>query len=144
MVTFRKMEEADVEVVSKIEEETFSMPWSPQSFLEMIRRDDAFYIVAEEDKKIIGACGVMNILGEGDITNIVVKDTRRGEGIGTAMLLALMEEGNKQGITAYTLEVRVSNKAAIHVYEKLGFVLEGIRKNFYERPREDAGIMWKR
>ena len=55
-----------------------------------------------------------------------------------------MQEGNREGVSAYTLEVRISNEAAIHMYEKLGFVSEGIRPNFYEKPTEDAMIMWKR
>ncbi|MDE7430041.1 MAG: GNAT family N-acetyltransferase, partial [Lachnospiraceae bacterium] len=52
--------------------------------------------------------------------------------------------GDREGLTAYTLEVRVSNQAAIGLYEKLGFASEGIRPNFYEKPTEDAMIMWKR
>lgn len=144
MVTFRRMEEKDVEVVSRIEKENFSMPWSPASFLEMLKSGNTFYVVAEEDGKILGSCGVLQVLDEGNITNVVVEKESRGRGIGTAMLKFLFEEGNRQGISAYTLEVRVSNSPAIHVYEKLGFVSEGIRKNFYEKPREDANIMWKR
>ena len=87
---------------------------------------------------------MIQALDEGDITNVVVAKESRGKGIGTAMLLFMMEEGKKRGINAYTLEVRVSNAEAIHVYEKLGFVSEGIRKNFYDKPKEDANIMWKR
>ena len=60
------------------------------------------------------------------------------------MLKVLMEEGCKRGINAFTLEVRAGNAPAIHLYEKLGFVQEGIRPGFYERPKEDAIIMWKR
>ena len=48
------------------------------------------------------------------------------------------------GVEAFTLEVRKSNDTAIHLYEKLGFVTEGVRKKFYEEPVEDALIMWKR
>ena len=60
------------------------------------------------------------------------------------MLQYLIEDGYQNGLTAFTLEVRVSNQNAIHVYEKLGFFSEGIRPNFYEKPTEDAMIMWKR
>lgn len=152
MIAFRFMEERDVEAVSRIEQETFSMPWRPEDFLDMIRNENSFYVVAEMTEetensshgKIIGSGGVMNILGEGDITNIAVEASQRGKGVGTALLRFLMEEGKKMGITAYTLEVRVSNAPAIHVYEKLGFVSEGVRRGFYEHPKEDALIMWKR
>ena len=54
-----------------------------------------------------------------------------------------MEGGKERGISRFTLEVRVGNKTALHLYESLGFVSAGIRKNFYDLPKEDAVIMWK-
>lgn len=143
-ITYRRMTPADVPFISKLEQETFSMPWSADSFLEMIGREDARYYVAERDGQLLGGCGVLMIAGEGNITNVVVAPEARNQGIGTGMLKHLMEEGSRAGLTAYTLEVRVSNAAAIHVYEKLGFVSEGIRPGFYEKPTEDAAIFWKR
>ena len=143
-VLYRRMTPADVPAVSRLEEEAFSMPWSAQDFLEMIGKDDARYYVAERDGQILGGCGVLMAAGEGNITNVVIAPEARNQGIGTAMLAHLMEEGKKEGLTAYTLEVRVSNAAAIHVYEKLGFASEGIRPGFYEKPAEDAMILWKR
>lgn len=144
MITYRQMCQADVPFISRLEEETFSMPWSPDDFLDMIRKEDARYYVAEEDGRLLGGCGVLLIVGEGSITNVVIAPEARNRGIGTGLLRYMMEEGKKDGLTAYTLEVRVSNAPAIHVYEKLGFVSEGIRPNFYEKPTEDAMIMWKR
>ncbi len=144
MVIYRRMTPEDVPVISRLEEETFSMPWSASSFLEMISKEDARYYVAEKDGKILGGCGVLMIAGEGNITNVVIAPEARNQGIGTAMLRHLMAEGDREGLTAYTLEVRVSNVAAIHVYEKLGFESAGIRPGFYEKPVEDAIIYWKR
>lgn len=144
MVQIRKMTPADVPFISKLEEETFSMPWSAQSFLEMIEKEDARYYVAQENGTLYGGCGVLMIAGEGNITNVVVAPKERNKGIGTKMLQYLIEEGYREGLTAFTLEVRISNSAAIHVYEKLGFVSEGVRPGFYEKPTEDAVIMWKR
>lgn len=138
------MQKKDVEEVVKIEEETFSMPWSQNDFLEMIEADYAHYMVAEEDNKIIGSCGLRNIAGEGEITNVVIRPEYRNMGIGVKMLCKLIKNAEKIGIREFTLEVRESNAAAIHVYEKLGFFAEGIRKKFYERPCENAVIMWKR
>ena len=143
-ITYRRMTAEDVPFISKLEQETFSMPWSADSFMEMIGKEDAGYYVAERDGQLLGGCGVLMIAGEGNITNVVVAPEARNQGIGTGMLQHLMEEGNRAGLTAYTLEVRVSNAAAIHVYEKLGFVSEGIRPGFYEKPTEDAAIFWKR
>ncbi len=144
MVVYRKMTAEDVPFISRLEEETFSMPWSADSFLEMISKEDARYYVAEEDGRLLGGCGVLMIAGEGNITNVAIAPEARNRGIGTALLRHLMAEGEREGLTAYTLEVRVSNAAAIHVYEKLGFVSAGVRPGFYEKPVEDALIFWKR
>ena len=60
------------------------------------------------------------------------------------MLLELIRQGEEMGIADFTLEVRKSNAAAIHLYEKAGFRSEGIRPGFYDKPKEDAVIMWRR
>ncbi len=143
-ITYRRMTPEDVPFISRLEEETFSMPWSAKDFLEMISKDDARYYVAQKDGRLLGGCGVLLIAGEGNITNVVIAPEARNQGIGTGMLRHLMKESEKEGIGAFTLEVRVSNAPAIHVYEKLGFVSEGIRPGFYEKPTEDAMILWKR
>lgn len=144
MIEYREMTEEDVAFISRLEEETFSMPWSAASFLQMIEKEDARYYVAEEDGKLLGGCGLLLIAGEGNITNVVVAPEARRRGVATGMLAHLLAAGDREGLTAYTLEVRVSNQAAIGLYEKLGFVSEGIRPDFYEKPTEDAMIMWKR
>ena len=144
MIHYRRLRAEDVPAVSRLEEQTFSMPWSAESFFRMIEKEENAYFVAEEDGKILGGCGLLLIAGEGNITNVVVAPQARRRGIATGLLTYLLSEGDRAGLTAYTLEVRVSNAAAIGLYEKLGFVSEGIRPNFYEKPREDAVIMWKR
>lgn len=144
MIVYRAMTPADVPFISRLEEETFSMPWSEASFLQMIEQEDARYFVAEEDGQLLGGCGLLLIAGEGNITNVAVAKEARRRGVGTGLLRHLLSEGEKEGLSAYTLEVRVSNTAAIGFYRKLGFVSEGIRPNFYEKPVEDAMIMWKR
>lgn len=144
MMVYRRMRAEDVPFISCLEEETFSMPWSAASFLQMIEKEDTAYFVAEEDGQLLGGCGLLLIAGEGNITNVVVSPGARRRGVATGLLTYLMEEGDRAGLTAYTLEVRVSNAAAIGLYEKLGFISEGIRPGFYEKPVEDAVIMWKR
>lgn len=144
MIVYREMRETDVPFISRLEQETFSMPWSAASFLQMIEKEDTAYYVAEEDGRLLGGCGLLMIAGEGNITNVVVVPDARRRGVATGLLTHLLMEGDRAGLTAYTLEVRVSNAAAIGLYEKMGFVSEGIRPNFYEKPTEDAMIMWKR
>lgn len=144
MLQIREMEASDVEEASRLESEAFSMPWSARDFLEMVEADYAHYYVAENEGQIIGCCGIRNIAGEGEITNVVVDSACRNQGIGYKMMQYMLEKAAGQNITACTLEVRVSNKAAIRLYERLGFKGEGIRPRFYEKPIEDALIMWKR
>lgn len=146
MITIREMTLADVDRVCVLEEMAFSMPWHKESFVEMIENKDALYLVADDEQSgVIGCCGVRSIVGEGDITNVVVHPDFRQKGVAYEMLTQLLWRGEQDfGIKEFTLEVRYSNIGAIHLYEKLGFVSEGIRKNFYEEPVEDALIMWKR
>lgn len=140
----REMKADDVEIVSKIESEVFSMPWSAKDFLEMVEADYAYYYVAELDGEIAGCCGIRNIAGDGEITNVVVAPSYRRRGIALKMMEYMLEEAVKAGIGDCTLEVRVSNQPAIRLYERLGFKGEGIRPHFYDKPDEDALIMWKR
>ena len=143
-LVIRSLTEEYVDRVCVLEEEAFSMPWHRESFLEMIENENACYLVGIIDGRVVASCGLRNIVGDGEITNVVTAGDMRGRGIAEKMLLKLMEQGIQMGVEAFTLEVRKSNEAAIHLYEKLGFVSEGIRKNFYEEPVEDALIMWKR
>ena len=143
-VIIKPLTEEYVDQVCVLEEEAFSMPWHKESFLEMIANENACYLVALVGEEVVASCGLRHIVGEGEITNVVTKNTMRGKGVGRQILLKLLEEGTKMGAEAFTLEVRVSNTPAIHLYESLGFVSEGVRKNFYEEPTEDALIMWKR
>jgi ribosomal-protein-alanine N-acetyltransferase len=138
------MEEQDIQQVYVIEQASFSLPWSEQDFMDSLRREDTIYLVACEEEKIVGYCGLWNIVGEGNINNVAVCEAYRGQQIGFMMLTKLMEIGDEENIEAYTLEVRKSNRYAIRLYQKLGFLEEGIRKNFYENPIEDAIIMWHR
>ena len=140
----RRLQDADVEALSIIEQESFSMPWSAQDFRDLLSRDYCLYMVAVTDGQVVGCAGLTESFGEGNIDNVVIAGAYRSRGIGKRLLAELLQEGEKQGIEAFTLEVRVSNAAAIHVYESLGFVSEGIRPHFYERPVEDAMIMWRR
>lgn len=144
MIEIRELQDADIEALSIIEAASFSMPWSPQDFRDLLNRDYCMYLVAVVDGQIAGCAGLTNICNEGNIDNVVIAEEFRGQGIATRLLRQLLSEGEAKGIEAFTLEVRVSNAPAIHVYEKLGFVSEGIRPRFYERPVEDAMIMWRR
>jgi len=144
-VLIRKMIADDVEQVSRLEQENFSMPWSKEAFLEILNNKAALYMVAIEQDRVIGTCGIITALDEGDICNVVTDESCRGRGVAFELVKTVMDAAAEElGTKEYTLEVRVGNKAAIALYEKLGFKSEGIRPKFYEKPVEDAIIMWKR
>ncbi len=138
----RTMNEEDLPSVHEIECSIFSKPWSAADFLDSIKNRRNIYLVVEEQDEIAAYCGLWGVAGEGQIYNVAVKQALRGRGIGCFMLSALIELGRKQGLGTFTLEVRVSNLAAIALYRKLGFKDAGVRKNFYNAPAEDALIMW--
>ena len=140
----RPIAENDIKRLAEIEADSFATPWSEQSFRELLSIDYARYLVAEVDGEVIGSAGMRIVAGEGDIDNVVVEKKHRGQGIAQELIKALIELGEKEGVKEFTLEVRVSNAPAIHVYEKAGFRSEGVRPGFYEKPVEDALIMWRR
>ena len=144
MIIVRPMTEEDVSKAAVLEASCFSMPWSEQSFLDAVRNTNTLYLAAEEDGRFVGMCGLWQSFEEADVMNVAVEESCRGRGIAAMLMEELIRLGKERGIEAFLLEVRSSNQPAIRLYEKCGFVTEGVRKNFYEMPREDALIMWKR
>lgn len=141
MVTIREMQIDDLEQVMRIEEGNFSVPWTETGFFSFLIREDTLFLVAEEAEEILGYCGVVTASGEGDITNVAVKRSRQKEGIGGRMLAELLSRLEGAGVGTLFLEVRAGNAGAIHLYRKLGFEEVGVRKNYYEAPREDGIVM---
>ncbi len=138
----RRMTTADVDQVTAIEQATFAMPWSRDSFLrEMEKNVVARYLVAEKGGRIIGYAGAWVILDESHITNIAVEESERGRGYGRKLVEALMQYISNLGASYATLEVRVSNERAQRLYQSVGFVRVGKRKRYYEDNGEDAWLM---
>ena len=125
-----KMQPEDIKEVAQIENRIFTLPWSEQGFLSSLQSEDTLYLVVRKEGRVAGYCGLLQSFDEADITNVAVAEEARGAGICFAMLSELMRLGKERGIARYTLEVRASNAAALHLYEKLGFQSVGIRKNF--------------
>ncbi len=144
-VRIRPMTAEDVEDAWKLEQINLGKEaWTQKQLLDAMTRDDTIYLVAEMAGRIVGLCGVQNISGEGEVTNVSVSGDVRREGCGYKMVKQLLERGKGIGIKDYTLEVRAQNAPAIRLYEKLGFKSEGVRPGFYDDPKDDAVIYWKR
>lgn len=143
MLRIRAMEQKDLDAVVKIEAESFSMPWSRNAFSDTLSLPYYRYLVAEENEEIAGYCGFLFAADEGEIPNVCVAPAARGRGVGTRLMEALCEEAKKCGIAVLFLEVRQSNRAARELYLRSGFQEFGIRKGFYDLPKEDAVLMRK-
>jgi ribosomal-protein-alanine N-acetyltransferase len=140
-VQIREMTEADLPMVAALEAENFSMPWSQKGFADALCREDTIFLVACDAGRLLGYVGVYCSLDEGEITNVSVDAAARRTGIGESLMTQLLERLQRRDVCRVLLEVRKSNTPAIRLYEKLGFSMLGIRRDFYERPREDACMM---
>lgn len=141
MIQIRKMTENDLDQIADIAAEVFPAPWSREAFAEALPMKNALFLLAVEGETVLGYCGMYTALDEGEIINVAVKPEFQKNGIADKLMHALILEGSKCGVHRYFLEVRVSNAAAIQLYEKHGFTRQGIRKNFYKEEHEDAYVM---
>ncbi len=132
----------DIPAVEEIEREIYSLPWSARAFEDALERDYYLFLKAEIGGVLAGYCGYQRSFEIADITNVTVRREFWRRKVARQMLEILMEEGRRQGVERFTLEVRRSNEPAIALYHSLGFHEEGVRKGYYESPREDALILW--
>ena len=139
-ISIRKMHTEDIPFVEEIESAVFSRPWSARAFLSAMQQDTLF-VTALADERIVGYCGMYCSFEEGEITNVAVDPAHQNCGIGKALMQYLLNQARQKGITRVILEVRISNENAMRLYRSLGFQNCGIRKNFYELPREDGMVM---
>lgn len=140
----RAMGECDLGQAALLEQACFGKAaWSAGSLAAALRDPNALYLAAEESGELLGYCGVWQSFEDGEVMNVAVRRDRRREGCARRLLEELFVRAGERGVQRFTLEVREGNLPAIRLYESLGFVTEGIRKNFYDNPRENALIMWR-
>lgn len=141
-IVIRQMRYEDIDSVLVVEKKSFTSPWSKLMFFDELQNPRAHYIVAEISNVIVAYAGLWIIMDEGHITNIAVDPSYRRKKIGTRLMEKIIEIARKSRLRGLTLEVRVSNTAAISMYKNFGFRIEGLRKNYYSDTHEDAFIMW--
>lgn len=141
-VSVRRLAPADVDAVVAIESEAFTSPWSRQTFLDLVDRPNLELLVLEHRAEgIIGYAVLWCIMDQGELANVAVVPRHRGRGLGVFLLSRVLEIARERGIETVFLEVRVSNERAVALYERLGFTDVGVRRGYYEKPKEDARIM---
>ena len=142
MISFRVCEEKDLPFVMELDREAFFDSWSWDTWQKELQNKIAVWIVEELEKQIVGYAGIWVVAGEAQVMRLAVKQELRNQGLGLALTRALLQKAWDAGADAVTLEVRESNMAAQKVYERCGFMSEGVRPNYYEDTHEGAVIMW--
>ncbi|MBR1424315.1 ribosomal protein S18-alanine N-acetyltransferase [bacterium] len=138
------MTKEDLDEVTVIDSEVYGdHHWSKKSFFDELSNDLArYYSLINSDGKLVAYAGTWHILEECHITNIAVSPLHRRKKYGEVLLKQIIDDCYSEKIKYITLEVRVSNSAAINLYSKYGFTSFGTRKAYYQDNNEDALIMW--
>jgi len=127
--------------IVRIERENFPDPWSAGLLQRKITDPAILFLVAQAEDRLLGYGLLQLIAPEAELINIAVDQTVRRQGVGRALLTALLEEASAHGVTTVHLEVRASNAPALTLYEALGFRPIGRRRGYYQNPCEDAILM---
>jgi len=142
--SLRRLQLADLDAIEKIERASYPTPWSRSMFASELAKQTSPSIAAvDEGGDLVGYLVLSRYVDAWHVMNLAVNPSHRRLGIASAMLRRLFEDTRDDAERGYTLEVRVSNSAAISLYERFGFVSRGVRRGYYTDNREDAVIMWR-
>lgn len=139
MLIIRDMTLSDCEAVAAIDRSTFSIPYSVDGYMRECTDPKAVTLVADDDGEIIAYANLWNIDGDVTLNNIAVSEEYRSRGVGTQLMREILRRFEECDFI--TLEVRSSNRRAIEFYRGFGFRQVGLRRDFYEKPTEDAVLM---
>jgi ribosomal-protein-alanine N-acetyltransferase len=142
-IEIRRLSLADLPEVEEIERRAYQTPWSRSMFASELAKKTSVCLGAFEGDRLVGYIVNSRYADAWHVMNVAVDPDFQGRGIATRLLERLFELTDDEEGRGYTLEVRVSNKGAIKLYERLGFERHGIRRGYYTDNREDALIMWR-
>ncbi len=135
------MDRSHIPQIAALEQECFPDPWSERLLEDALFDPQASFLAAEDEEgNVLGYAGLHAVLDEGYIDNIAVEPDARRHGVASALLDVYCRFAGEH-LAFLSLEVRASNAPAIALYEKFSFRTAGVRKGYYQHPREDAVIM---
>ena len=136
---------SQIDEVLTVEEASFTNPWTREMYLsELENRSVSFCFLARDDAgRTVGFCSFWRVLDELHINNLAVLPEFRRAGVASMLLQRVLDEGTGLGARRATLEVRRSNDAARLLYERFGFRVAGVRRDYYTNPVEDALVLWR-
>jgi ribosomal-protein-alanine N-acetyltransferase len=134
----------DLDAIMAIDQQSFTNPWSREMFeWESANSDVARVFVAElADRAIVAYCATWLIFDELHINTLAVDPAWRRQGLARQLLLTVFALAAQEGARRATLEVRSENAEALGLYQGLGFHVSGVRRGYYQRPPDDALILW--
>ena len=145
-IEIRRLTLADLAAIERIERRAYPTPWSRSMFAGELAKTSSICLGAfdaDAEEPLVAYLIISRYSDAWHVMNVAVRDDYRGQGVATLLLNRLFELTAADDRRGYTLEVRVSNAAAIRLYERHGFVARGVRRGYYTDNREDALIMWK-
>ncbi len=130
--------------VAAIQAASFYRPWGIDAIARELRENPVarLFLLEEIPGRVIGFCACWIVAGELHINSLAITPDARRKGHARRLLTDVFALAVAEGAQAATLEVRRSNVPAVALYESLGFAVEGVRRDYYEQPREDALILW--
>jgi [ribosomal protein S18]-alanine N-acetyltransferase len=145
MIEFRKLKLRDLNAIEEIERTSYPTPWSRSMFAGELAKPSSICLGAVDGERdeLVGYLIISRYVDAWHVMNIAIAPEYRRRGIARQLMERLFEVTARDARRGYTLEVRVSNEAAIQLYEELGFRARGVRRGYYTDNREDALIMWK-
>jgi ribosomal-protein-alanine N-acetyltransferase len=145
LIELRRLAQRDLEAIERIERRSYPTPWSRSMFASEMAKPASISLGAfsTETGELVGYLVISRYVDAWHVMNIAVEPEHRRQGIAVALFQRLFELTAADGRRGYTLEVRISNEAAISLYERLGFQSRGVRRGYYTDNREDALIMWR-
>jgi ribosomal-protein-alanine N-acetyltransferase len=145
VIEFRRLDQRDLEAIERIERRSYPTPWSRSMFASELAKPSSVSLGAfdSDTSELLGYLVISRYVDAWHVMNVAVAPEHRRQGIASALFERLFEVTGADPRRGYTLEVRISNEAAIRLYERLGFQSRGVRRGYYTDNREDALIMWR-
>ena len=129
----------DLDTIKNILEDEFDDFWNYNILSSELKSSNSKYFVLKQTDEIIGFAGILIVLDEAEITNIVIKKSYRGKHLSSILMKYLITYCVENNIKKIHLEVSSKNKIAINLYTKFGFTQVGLRKKYYKN--SDAILM---
>ena len=139
--SIQDVREEQLDQIEQLEQLCFSVPWPRDALRRQLPDDNHVFLAATDGGRVLGYVGMMFVLDEGYISNVAVAPAFRRRGIADALITELLRRADALSLSFVTLEVREHNIPAISLYENNGFVRVGLRKNYYQKPCENAVLM---